>query len=185
MSEILGVQRTKLDNCEVVSCGLTKELHDIAVEMVKDDPFWLMQYDFEEVDTEMANVWIADAHSEGEEEYAEFLRKSIADGVDLYTMTDGFGDFKQPLGEVAVYLYGDDDDNEDEGNEEKLRQDAENVIYDMFSDWDISDAGELCCNIIDEVCEDVIETSDYPEYNDSDIRIAVKRTIIKLTSIGK
>jgi hypothetical protein len=100
-------------------------------------------------------------------------------------MTDGFGDFKQPLGEVAVYLYGDDDDNEDEGNEEKLRQDAENVIYDMFSDWDISDAGELCCNIIDEVCEDVIETSDYPEYNDSDIRMAVKRTIINLTSIGK
>jgi hypothetical protein len=55
----------------------------------------------------------------------------------------------------------------------------------MFSDWDISDACDLCCNIIDEVCEDVMETSDYPEYNDSDIRIAVKRTIIKLTSIGK
>ena len=177
MSEILGVQRTKLDNCKVVSCGLTKELHDIAVEMVKDDPFWLNQYDFEEVDTEMANVWIADAHSEGEEEYAEFLRKSIADGADLYTMIDGFGGINQPLGEVALYIYDD--------NEEKLRQDAENVIYDMFSDWDISDAGELCCNIIDEVCEDVIETSDYPEYNDSDIRMAVKRTIIKLTSIGK
>lgn len=104
MSTILGVQRTKLDNCEVVSCGLTKELHDIAVEMVKDDPFWYMQYDFEEVDTEMANVWIADAHSEGEEEYAEFLRKAIADSADLYTMTDSIGDAKQPLGEVAIYF---------------------------------------------------------------------------------
>ena len=79
MSTILGVQRTKLGNCEVVSCGLTKELHDIAVEMVKDDPFWLMQYDLEEVDTEMANVWIADAFSEGEEEYApdQFADRSV------------------------------------------------------------------------------------------------------------
>jgi len=103
MSTILGVQRTKLDNCEVVSCGLTKEQHDIAVEMVEYDPFWLMQYDFEEVDTEMANVWIADAFSEGNEEYAHFLQKAIADGADLYTMTDGFGDLKQQLGEVAIY----------------------------------------------------------------------------------
>ena len=175
MSEILGVQRTKLDNCKVVSCGLTKELHDIAVEMVKDDPLWLNQYDFEEVDTEMANVWIADAFSEGDEEYAHFLQKAIADGADLYTMVDEFGGINQPLGEVAIYF----------GDEENLRQDAENVIYDMFSDWDISDASELCCNIIDEVCEDVMETSNYPEYNDSDIRLAVKRTIINLTSIGK
>lgn len=103
MSTILGVQRTKLDNCEVVSCGLTKEQHDIAVEMVRDDPFWLMQYDFEEVDTEMANVWIADAFSEGNEEYAHFLQKAIADSADLYTMTNGFGHLKQQLGEVAIY----------------------------------------------------------------------------------
>jgi hypothetical protein len=83
---------------------------------------------------------------------------------------------------VAVYVY---DDKEYEGDEEKLHQDAENVIYDMFFDWDISDTSEVCCNIIDEVCKDVMETSDYPNYNDSDIRMAVKRTIIKLTSIGK
>ena len=103
MSTILGVQRTKLDNCEVVSCGLTKELHDIAVEMVKDDPFWLNQYDFEEVDTEMANVWIADAHSEGDEEYAEFLREALAVDAEILTLTDHLGDFSQPIGEVAVY----------------------------------------------------------------------------------
>ena len=72
MSTILGVQKTKLDNCEVVSCGLTKELHDIAVEMVKNSPFDLMQYDLDKIeDTEMVNVWIADAFSEGEEEYGE------------------------------------------------------------------------------------------------------------------
>lgn len=104
MSTILGVQKTKLDNCEVVSCGLTKELHKIAVEMVKDDPFLFILYDFEEVYTEMANIWIADAFSEGNEEYAHFLQKAIADGADLYTMTNGFGHLKQSLGEVAVYF---------------------------------------------------------------------------------
>lgn len=100
MSTILGVQKTKLDNCEVVSCGLTKELHDIAVEMVKNSPFDLMQYDLDKIeDTEMVNVWIADAFSEGEEEYAHFLQKALADGVDLYTMKDEL----QSLGEVAIY----------------------------------------------------------------------------------
>ena len=101
MSEILGVQKTKLDNCEVVSCGLTKELHDIAVEMVESDPFWLMQYDLDEIeDTEMVNVWISDAFAEGNEEYAHFLQKALADGVDLYTMKDEL----QSLGEVAIYF---------------------------------------------------------------------------------
>ena len=177
MDEILGVQRTKLEKCEVVTCGLTKKLHDIAVEMVENNSYdGLMQYDFVNVDTEMANVWVADAFSEGETEYAHFLQKAIGDGADLYTMTDSIGFFKQPLGEVAVY---------DIDAKEELRENAERVIHEMFSDWDVSDAGSLCCNIIDEVIEDVIETSDYPEYNDSDIKIAIKRTIINLTGIGK
>lgn len=104
MAEILGVQRTKFENCEVVSCELTKEWHDTAVEMVKDNPFWLMSYDLQKADEEMANVWIADAHSEGREEYAEFLRKAIADGADIYTLMQGFGNHKQPLGEVVIYF---------------------------------------------------------------------------------
>jgi hypothetical protein len=172
------IKETSFENCKVVTCGFSQELHDKVVEMVRDNPFWLADYDLEEVDQEMVNVWMADAYSEGDEDYVNFLRNTIIDDGTLYTLTERVGGFKQPLGEVAVYI-------NEEGYAEKLRQDAENVIYDMFSDWDISDAGELCCNIIDEVCEDVIETSDYPEYNDSDIRIAVKRTIIKLTSIGK
>ena len=48
----------------------------------------------------MVNVWIADAFSEGEEEYAHFLQKALADGVDLYTMKDEL----QSLGEVAIYF---------------------------------------------------------------------------------
>jgi len=176
------IKETTFENVKIVTYDFSQELHDKVVEMVKDDPFWYMQYDFEEIDPEVVNVWISDAYSEGDEEYVNFLRNTIIDGGTLYTLIEGFGDVKKPVGEVAVYIY---DDNKDEVDKEKLHQDVENVIYDMFSDWDISDAGELCCNIIDEVCDDVIETSDYPEYNDSDIRIAVKRTIINLTSIGK
>ena len=101
MNTILEVQRTKLDNCEVVSCGLTKELHDIAVEMVKNNPFDLMKYDLDKVeDSEMVKVWIADAFSDEEEEYAHFLQKAIADGADLYTLKDKL----QSLGEVAIYF---------------------------------------------------------------------------------
>jgi hypothetical protein len=92
-------QRTKLDNCEVVSFNLTEEQHNIAAEMVRNDPFDLMQYDLDEVDTELANVWISDAHSEGNEEYAEFLRKAIANDANLYTLKDNL----QELGEVAIY----------------------------------------------------------------------------------
>ena len=168
------IQKTKFNDCEVVTCGLTKEQHDIAVEMVKNDPFDLMQYNFKDVDLEMANVWIADAFSEGDEEYAHFLQKAIADGADLYTLTRDCG-WEQHIGEVALFKVED----------EELRENAEKMIYQMFSDWGISDAGSLCCNIIDEVVEDVMETSDYPDYNDSDLRIAIKRTIISLTSIGK
>lgn len=104
MSTILGVQKTKLDNCEVVSCGLTKELHEIAVDMVNNNKRKVGSYTLEEVDDEMVNVWIADAHSEGEEEYAEFLRKALAENAELYTLTDHLGEFSQPIGEVAVYF---------------------------------------------------------------------------------
>ena len=104
MAEILGVQRTKLDNCEVVSCELTKEWHDTAVEMVKDNPFWLMSYDLQEADKEMANVWIADAHSEGREEYAEFLHYSILHKWKMwYSFYCDLKD-KHTVSEIADYI---------------------------------------------------------------------------------
>ena len=67
----------------------------------------------------------------------------------------------------------------------KLREDVRQAIYAMFQWWEHDEVADLCANIIDEVCEDVMETSDYPNYNDSDLRIAIKRTIINLTSVGK
>ena len=168
------IQKTKFNECEVVTCGLTKEQHDIAVEMVKNNPFDLMQYNFKEVDLEMANVWIADAFSEGDEEYAHFLQNAIAKGADLYTLTNDCG-WEQHLGEIALFKVED----------EELRKGIENEMCQMFRDWDFSDVNDLYSNIIDEVCQDVMETSDYPDYNNSDLRIAIKRVIINLTGIGK
>lgn len=59
-------------------------------------------------------------------------------------------------------------------------------IAQLFNWMDISDVTKLQDNIIDEVCQDVMDTSDYPlNFNDSDIEIAITRVIINLTSIGK
>ena len=82
---------------------LSEEQHDIAVDMARNNKRRVGNYTLEEVDSEMVNVWIADAHSEGEEEYAEFLREALAVDAELYTLTDHLGDFSQPIGEVAVW----------------------------------------------------------------------------------
>ena len=87
----------------VETFDLSEEQHDMVVDMVKNDEDWNGNYSLEDVDGEMANIWIADAHSEGNKEYAEFLRKALAENADLYTLTDHLGDFEQPIGEVAVY----------------------------------------------------------------------------------
>jgi hypothetical protein len=82
---------------------LSEEQHDIAVDMARNNKRRVGNYTLEEVDSEMVNVWIADAHSEGEEEYAEFLREALAADAEIYTLTDHLGDFSQPIGEVAVW----------------------------------------------------------------------------------
>ena len=94
---------TTLEDFRVETFDLSEEQHNIAVEMVKNDEDWHGNYSLEDVDDEMANVWIDDAHSEGNEEYAEFLRGALAKHADLYTLTDHLGNFEQPIGEVAVY----------------------------------------------------------------------------------
>jgi hypothetical protein len=83
--------------------GLSEEQHEIAIDLAKNNKRKVGSYTLEEVDDEMANVWIADAHSEGNEDYAEFLRKALAESAELYTLTDHLGEFSQPIGEVAVY----------------------------------------------------------------------------------
>ena len=90
-------------NKEIKSFDLSTEQHEIAVGMVNNNKRKVGSYTLEEVDGEIANVWIADAHSEGNAEYAEFLRKALAESAELYTLTYHLGDFSQPIGEVAVF----------------------------------------------------------------------------------
>lgn len=87
----------------VETFDLSEEQHDIAVKMVKENQRKNGNYTLEEVDKEMVNVWIADAHSEGETEYAEFLREALAANAEIVTLTDHLGEFSQPIGEVAIY----------------------------------------------------------------------------------
>ena len=107
-------------NKEIKTFDLSNEQHEIAVDMVNNNKRKVGSYTLEEVDGEMANVWIADAHSEGNEEYAEFLSKALAESAELYTLTDHLGDFSQPIGEVAVYEAeydeADDEDTYDEAD---------------------------------------------------------------------
>lgn len=95
---------SSMDNdYRIETFDLSEEQHDIAVDMVSNNKRKVGSYTLEEVDGEMANVWIADAHSEGNEDYAEFLRKALAESAELYTLTDHLGEFSQPIGEVAVF----------------------------------------------------------------------------------
>ena len=96
---------TSLGNSyRVETFDLSEELHDVVVnKMVRKHRFNVGGYRLDSTDGEMANVWIADAHSEGNEEYAEFLREALASGADLYTLKDTMGGFDQEIGEVAVY----------------------------------------------------------------------------------
>ena len=91
-------------NMKEIKCyGLTPEQEGVAKDLYENNKRKVGSYTLEEVDSEMVNVWIADAHSEGEEEYAEFLRKALAADAEIYTLTDHLGDASQPIGEVAIY----------------------------------------------------------------------------------
>ena len=68
---------------------------------------------------------------------------------------------------------------------EELKDNIKREISNLFTGWDFEDIVNITANIIDEVVEDVVETSDYPNYNDSDIRIAIKRVVVNLLGIGK
>lgn len=91
------------NSCRVETYDLSEEQHDMAVEMVKKNQRKNGNYTLESVDSEMVNVWIADAHSEGEEEYAEFLRESLAENAEILTLTDHLGNTSQTIGEVAIW----------------------------------------------------------------------------------
>ena len=94
---------TNYKGCEISSCGLNLRQHNAAVELVVENQID-SNYGLKRVeDREMVNVWIADAHSEGREEYAEFLRDALANDKEIYTLTDNLGTWAQEIGEVVLY----------------------------------------------------------------------------------
>lgn len=173
---------TVTNKFSVASCDLTEEQQNLVVDMLEKGTKSIGYYSYKEADPEMVNVWIADAFSEGEDVRATFLQRALAYDHTIYTLFANCG-WEQPIGEFIVTennlapVVQDDDD--------ELRENAKAMIEKMFQWWEHDEVADLCANIIDEVCEDVMETSDYPNYNDSDLRIAIKRTIINLTSVGK
>lgn len=91
------------NGCQIETFVLSEEQHGIAVDMVRNNKRKVGNYTLEEVDSELPNVWIADAHAEGDEEYVDFLREAIAANAEILVLTDHLGDFSLPIGEVAVY----------------------------------------------------------------------------------
>jgi hypothetical protein len=177
MDKMLAVTSTK--NYNLVSVELTEDCHDIAAQMYEKGKKAFGLYSYKEADPEMVKVWIENAISEGNVGLACFYKTALNNDLPIYTLVSNCG-WEQELGEFIIIKK-----NVDEDPEKKLREDAEKTIHEMFSDWDDSEIADLCSNIIDEVCDDVMYASGYPNYNDSDLRIAIKRTIINLTSVGK
>lgn len=65
-----------------------------------------------------------------------------------------------------------------------MKEEIQREITSMFNDWDCSDISEIAELIGEEVADDVMCSSDYPNYNSSDIRIAIKRVIIERIRMG-
>jgi deferrochelatase/peroxidase EfeB len=60
-----------------------------------------------------------------------------------------------------------------------IREEINREIEQMFREWDASDIAEIEETIGEAVADDVMCSSDYPNHNTSDIRIAIKRVIIE------
>ena len=62
--------------------------------------------------------------------------------------------------------------------ETELRECMKREVANLFSGWDADEISSITERISDDVIDDVVETSDYPNYNDSDVRIAIKRIVL-------
>jgi hypothetical protein len=101
--ELQNFENVLTDGTKVVTLGITKDQNDIVLKMLETDSDSFGNYSLEEPDPEMVNVWISDAFSEGNEDYARALQDGLAKGADIYTLEDSIGYFHQTIGEVIVY----------------------------------------------------------------------------------
>lgn len=91
------------DGSKIETFVNSKEQHDEAVGLIVSRIDEHDGYSVEDIDPEMVNVWISDAHAEGDELYAEFLRSALAAGADIYTLYEEVGGWKQAVGDAALY----------------------------------------------------------------------------------
>lgn len=103
MGTFKNYEETLSDGRKVVMLGFTEDWKDITMKMLESNTEVFGNYSLEDTDPEMVNVWISDAFSEGEDEYARALQDGLAQCADIFTLDDGIGDFRQTLGEVIVY----------------------------------------------------------------------------------
>lgn len=103
MGKVKDYEETLSDGTKVVMLGFTEDWKNIALKMLESDTRVFGHYSLEDTDPEMVNVWISDAFSEGEDEYAHALQDGLAQCADIFTLDNGIGDFRQTLGEVIVY----------------------------------------------------------------------------------
>lgn len=103
MGTFKNYEETLSDGRKVVMLGFTEDWKDITMKMLESNTEVFGNYSLEDTDPEMVNVWISDAFSEGEDEYAHALQDGLAQCADIFTLDDGIGDFRQTLGEVIVY----------------------------------------------------------------------------------
>lgn len=85
----------------IKSFGLSQNQHDAACQMIKDYAYTIPNLGLREVDDELVNVWISDAHANLQTEYAEFLRVALANGATIYTLVDL--NIPQEIGDIAFY----------------------------------------------------------------------------------
>ena len=95
----MGTIISKVGIFNVASCDLNDVQHDIVCDMIANDKTKNGNYTIELVDDTIVDVWAEDDDNENKEFYQKYKNKF----ADFYTLYDNLGDFKQPIGDIAVW----------------------------------------------------------------------------------
>ena len=89
---------SKIGMLNVATFELDDDQHDIVCCMAAQDKTKQGNYSNELVDEYTIDAWIAD-----ELDNANFCKKYKDKFADIYTLYDHLGNYKQPIGEVAIW----------------------------------------------------------------------------------
>ena len=93
---------TEIEGKKISTYGVNEITHKLVCEMIKKDKNKAANYTLEEPDDDTIESWIEEAKDEFDMEYAEWLSHAKENGIDLYTLYDHIGNFKQPICDVKV-----------------------------------------------------------------------------------